>query len=121
MLMALGMFMFVNVMSSLMSMRSPKRIQHARGWCATVGGGTVHGWRSAYSLRETLSPITGPLDVTRENGASAGQVEETPGRASLEKLGCRTVTRRRGRSTTIAPPLLVCIPGLCVWCCSRVF
>ena len=65
---------------------STKRIQPARGWCATVGG-TVrgntancihlprlsggpasqffgdasrafpqHGWRSAYSLRETLSP-----------------------------------------------------------------
>ena len=60
-----------------------KRIQPARGWCATVGG-TVqivsiyaasaearpssffgedsraspqHGWQSAYSLRETLSPI----------------------------------------------------------------
>ena len=43
-----------------------------------------HGWRSAYSLRETL------LDVSRESGAPAGQVEETPGRASLEKLGCRT-------------------------------
>ena len=33
---------------------------------------------------------TGPLDVSRESGAPAGQVEETPGRASLEKLGCRT-------------------------------
>ena len=43
-----------------------------------------HGWRSAYSLRETL------LDVSRESGAPAGQVEEAPGRASLEKLGCRT-------------------------------
>ena len=29
-------------------------------------------------------------DVSRESGASADQVEETPGRASLEKLGCRT-------------------------------
>ena len=44
-----------------------------------------HGWRSAYSLRETLS-----LDGSRESGAPADQVEETPGRASLEKLGCRT-------------------------------
>ena len=26
----------------------------------------------------------------RESGASADNVEETPGRASLEKLGCRT-------------------------------
>ena len=51
-----------------------------------------HGWRSAYSLRETLSPTqdTGPLVVSRESGAPADQVEETPGRASLEKLGCRT-------------------------------
>ena len=51
-----------------------------------------HGWRSAYSLRETLSPTqdTGPLNVSRESGAPADQVEETPGRASLEKLGCRT-------------------------------
>ena len=30
------------------------------------------------------------MDVSRESGASADQVEETPGRASLEKLGCRT-------------------------------
>ena len=30
------------------------------------------------------------LDVSRESGAPADQVEETPGRASLEKLGCRT-------------------------------
>ena len=51
-----------------------------------------HGWRSAYSLRETLSPTqdTGPLVVSRESGAPADQVEETPGRASLEKLACRT-------------------------------
>ena len=34
---------------------------------------------------------TGPLDVSRESDASAGQVEETPDRASLEKLGCRTL------------------------------
>ena len=27
---------------------------------------------------------TGPLDVSRESGASAGQVEETPGRVSLK-------------------------------------
>ena len=33
---------------------------------------------------------TGPLDVSRESGAPADQVEETLGRASLEKLGCRT-------------------------------
>ena len=32
----------------------------------------------------------GPLVVSRESGAPADQVEETPGRASLEKLGCRT-------------------------------
>ena len=31
-----------------------------------------------------------PLVVSRESGAPADQVEETPGRASLEKLGCRT-------------------------------
>ena len=37
-----------------------------------------------------LKQHTGPLDVSRESGASAGQVEETHGRASLEKLGCRT-------------------------------
>ena len=39
-----------------------------------------HCWRSTYSLRETLNPIehTGPLDVSRESGASAGQVKETP-------------------------------------------
>ena len=37
-----------------------------------------------------LKQHTGPLDVSRESGAPAGQVEETPGRASLEKLGCRT-------------------------------
>ena len=28
--------------------------------------------------------------VSRESGAPADQVEETPGRASLEKMGCRT-------------------------------
>ena len=33
---------------------------------------------------------TGPLVVSGESGAPADQVEETPGRASLEKLGCRT-------------------------------
>ena len=43
-----------------------------------------HGWRSAYSLRDTL------LVVSRESGIPADQVEETPGRASLEKLGCRS-------------------------------
>ena len=37
-----------------------------------------------------LKQYTGPLDVSRESGAPADQVEETPGRASLEKLGCRT-------------------------------
>ena len=37
-----------------------------------------------------MQPRTGPLDVSRESGASAGQVKETHGRASLEKLGCRT-------------------------------
>ena len=37
--------------------------------------------------RESLEP---PLVVSRESGAPADQVEETPGRASLEKLGCRT-------------------------------
>ena len=30
------------------------------------------------------------LIVSRESGAPADQVEETPGRASLETLGCRT-------------------------------
>ena len=30
------------------------------------------------------------MDVSRESGAPADQVEETPGRASLEKMGCRT-------------------------------
>ena len=51
----------------------------------------LRGWWSAYSLRETLSPTqdTGPLVVSRESGAPADQVEETPGRASLEKLGCQ--------------------------------
>ena len=37
-----------------------------------------------------LKQHTGPLDVSRESGASADQLEETPGRAYLEKLGCRT-------------------------------
>ena len=37
-----------------------------------------------------LKQHTGPLVVSRESGAPADQVEETPGRASLEKLGCRT-------------------------------
>ena len=37
-----------------------------------------------------LKQYTGPLDVSRESGAPADQVEETPGRASLEKWGCRT-------------------------------
>ena len=32
----------------------------------------------------------GPLVVSRESGAPADQVEGTPGRASLEKLCCRT-------------------------------
>ena len=68
-----------------MSLRFPRpACLSARGWCATVGGGDCanciylprlsggpatqcigeasraspqHGWRSAYSLRETLSPI----------------------------------------------------------------
>ena len=56
-------------------------------------------------IMKCVKQHTGPLDVSRESGASAGQVEETPGRASLEKLGCRTpphtATHRRGRSTTI--------------------
>ena len=30
------------------------------------------------------------MDVSQQSGAPADQVEETPGRASLEKLGCRT-------------------------------
>ena len=30
------------------------------------------------------------VSLSRESGASAGQVEETPGRASLKKLVCRT-------------------------------
>ena len=73
--------------SGMIGLPRTKRIQPARGWCATVGGtvrgNTVqivstypaspearppsffgeasrafpqHGWRSAYSLRETLSP-----------------------------------------------------------------
>ena len=37
-----------------------------------------------------LKQYTGPLVVSRESGAPADQVEETPGRVSLEKLGCRT-------------------------------
>ena len=40
--------------------------------------------------RHGVQSRTGTLDVSRESGASAGQVEETPGRASLEKLGYRT-------------------------------
>ena len=93
-----------------------KRIQPARGWCATVGGdcaNCIHlprlsggpatqfflgsqpcvpaAWLAErLLLAGNIDSITGPLDVSRESGASAGQVEETPGRASLEKLGCRT-------------------------------
>ena len=37
-----------------------------------------------------LKQHTGPLDVSQESGVSADQVEGTPGRAFLEKLGCRT-------------------------------
>ena len=37
-----------------------------------------------------LKQHTGPLEVSRESGASAGQVEETHGRAALKKLRCRT-------------------------------
>ena len=79
-----GLLMFV-VDASGNHIDCTKRIQPARGWCATVpqSGGTLcklypptpplwrpgrpvfgeasraspqHGWRSAYSLRETLSP-----------------------------------------------------------------
>ena len=41
--------------------------------------------RSSIQLRTLiyLKQHTGPLDVSREGGASAGQVERTPGRATL--------------------------------------
>ena len=44
----------------------------------------------AGDIESNPGPHTGPLVVSRESGAPADQVEETPGRASLEKLGCRT-------------------------------
>ena len=92
-----------------------KRIQPARGWCATVPP-TVQivstypaspkaqppsfwgsqpcvpvAWLAErLLLAGDIESNPGPLDVSRESGASAGQVEEMPGRASLEKLGCRT-------------------------------
>ena len=107
---------FFSLMSILMFPESTRPIQPVRGCVPQSGGGTVggehcancihlprlsggpatqfwgkasraspqHGWQSAYSLRETL------LDVSRESGAPGDQVEETPGRASIEKLGCRT-------------------------------
>ena len=37
-----------------------------------------------------LKQHTGPLDISREAGASASQLERTPGRATLNFLGCRT-------------------------------
>ena len=43
-----------------------------------------------YCIPIYLKQPTGLLDVSRESGASAGQVEETPERASPEKMGCRT-------------------------------
>ena len=48
--------------------------------------------RPPFQLHTPIYPKnhTGPLVVSRESGAPADQVEETPGRASLEKLGCRT-------------------------------
>ena len=106
--------------------RSTKRIQPARGWCATVpqSGGLFGGtlcklYPPTPPLRRPGRPVfwgsqpcvpatwlaerlllagdiesnpghAGPLVVYRESGAPADQVEETPGRASLEKLGCRT-------------------------------
>ena len=118
--------------------RCTKRIQPARGWCATVpqsgglfGGtlcklypptpplrrpglpvfwgsqpcvpaawlaerlllaGDIEYHRPPFQLHTSiyLKQHTGPLDVSRESGAPAGQVEETPGRVFLEKLGCRT-------------------------------
>ena len=58
-----------------------------------------------------LKQHTGPLVVSRESGAPADQVEETPGRASLEKLGCRTPPQlhaggvgRQHRLRTVIPP-----------------
>ena len=98
-----GMSVVVNVMLYLMSVMSPppgtKRIQLARGWCATVlgvcancahlsrlsggpatkffFGGSQPCFGVACSLRETL------LDISRDSGASARQVEGTSGRAAL--------------------------------------
>ena len=48
----------------------------------------LSAWRMM--LVKMVFADTGPLVVSRESGAPADQVEETPGRASLEKLGCRT-------------------------------
>ena len=64
------------MMNSIIEASSTKQIQPARGWCAKcihlsrLSGGPAthffwkasraspqHGWRSAFSLRETLSPI----------------------------------------------------------------
>ena len=103
-------------MRQMMRTRSTKRIQPARGWCATVGGNTVQIVSTYPASPEARPPIfggsqpcvsaawlaerqllagdiesnPGPLDVSRESGVLADQVEETPGRASLAKLGCRT-------------------------------
>ena len=55
-----------------------------------------HGWRSAYSLRETLNPTQDQNQhywtsgCSRENDTPADQLKKTPGKTSLEILGCRT-------------------------------
>ena len=101
-------------MSVVRGVGGTKRIQPARGWCATVGetvrGNTVQIVSTCSASPEVRPPsflgkpavrprsMAGGAPthcgrhwvVSRESGAPADQVEETPGRASLEKLGCRT-------------------------------
>ena len=86
------------LMILMMCFLGTKRIQPARGWCAAVGGDCANCIPPFLPLPEARPPVffgkpvmrprsmvghTGHLDISREGGASAGQVERTPDRATL--------------------------------------
>ena len=79
----------------MLNYRNPSTVQDGRKAITRpdliFGSGNIANiCKKSIMVTKRIQPARGPLDVTRKSGASAGQMEETPGRASLEKLGCRT-------------------------------